>query len=126
MTQMASSNTILQTIVDEDKRGRVMSFYATAFLGFAPIGALSAGGLAELFGAPLTVAVGVQIGGFDRPQQAFLRNRLGAYWLGSCRLVRTYRETEAPSLVLLERRPYHPEAFIISPVMWRNIGFQST
>jgi MFS family permease len=58
MTQMASSNTILQTIVDEDKRGRVMSFYATAFLGFAPIGALSAGGLAELFGVPLTVAVG--------------------------------------------------------------------
>jgi MFS family permease len=58
MTQMASSNTILQTIVDEDKRGRVMSFYATAFLGFAPLGALSAGGLAEVFGAPLTVAVG--------------------------------------------------------------------
>ena len=58
MTQAASSNTILQTIVDEDKRGRVMSFYATAFLGFAPIGALSAGGLAEVFGAPLTVALG--------------------------------------------------------------------
>src|SRR5665213_2117497 len=58
MTQMASSNTILQTIVDEDKRGRVMSFYATAFLGFAPMGALAAGGLAEVFGAPLTVAVG--------------------------------------------------------------------
>ncbi len=58
MTQMAASNTILQTIVDEDKRGRVMSFYATAFLGFAPIGALSAGGLAEALGAPLTVAVG--------------------------------------------------------------------
>ncbi len=36
MVQMASSNTILQTIVEEDKRGRVMSFYATAFLGLAP------------------------------------------------------------------------------------------
>jgi MFS family permease len=58
MTQMASCNTILQTIVDEDKRGRVMSFYATAFLGFAPIGAMAAGGLAELFGASLTVALG--------------------------------------------------------------------
>ena len=52
MVQMAASNTILQTIVDEDKRGRVMSFYATAFLGLAPIGALAAGGLAEVFGAP--------------------------------------------------------------------------
>jgi MFS family permease len=58
MVQMAASNTILQTIVDEDKRGRVMSFYAMAFLGFAPIGALSAGGLAEVFGAPFTVALG--------------------------------------------------------------------
>jgi MFS family permease len=58
MTQMASCNTILQTIVDEDKRGRVMSFYATAFLGFAPIGALSGGALAEQFGATLVVAVG--------------------------------------------------------------------
>ena len=58
MTQAAASNTILQTIVDDDKRGRVMSFYATAFLGFAPIGALAAGGLAEWFGAPLTVAAG--------------------------------------------------------------------
>ena len=58
MTQAAASNTILQTIVDDDKRGRVMSFYATAFLGFAPIGHLAAGGLAEWFGAPLTVAAG--------------------------------------------------------------------
>ncbi len=58
MVQMASSNTILQTIVDEDKRGRVMSFYATAFLGLAPIGALAVGGLAEGFGASHAVAGG--------------------------------------------------------------------
>ena len=58
MVQMASSNTILQTIVEEDKRGRVMSFYATAFLGLAPVGALAAGGLAEVVGAPATVAGG--------------------------------------------------------------------
>ena len=45
MVQMASSNTILQTIVEEDKRGRVMSFYATAFLGLAPVaGGRPAGG----------------------------------------------------------------------------------
>ena len=42
MVQMASSNTILQTIVDEDKRGRIMSLYATAFLGLAPLGAWAA------------------------------------------------------------------------------------
>jgi MFS family permease len=53
MVQMASSNTILQTIVDEDKRGRVMSFYATAFLGLAPLGALGAGALAEAIGPSL-------------------------------------------------------------------------
>ena len=58
MLQMASSNTILQTIVDEDKRGRVMSFYATAFLGLAPVGALSAGALAEAIGPEATVAGG--------------------------------------------------------------------
>ncbi len=58
MAQMASSNTILQTIVDEDKRGRVMSFYATAFLGLAPVGALLAGALAEAVGAEATVAGG--------------------------------------------------------------------
>jgi MFS family permease len=47
MVQMASSNTILQTIVEEDKRGRVMSFYAMAFLGMAPFGTLLIGWLAE-------------------------------------------------------------------------------
>ena len=55
MVQMASSNTILQTIVDDDKRGRVMSFYTMAFLGTAPFGALLAGGLATRIGAPTTV-----------------------------------------------------------------------
>ncbi len=58
MVQMASSNTILQTIVDEDKRGRVMSFYATAFLGLSPIGALAVGALAKAFGALHAVAGG--------------------------------------------------------------------
>jgi MFS family permease len=58
MVQMAASNTILQTIVEEDKRGRVMSLYGMAFLGMAPFGSLLAGGLAAAAGAPLTVAVG--------------------------------------------------------------------
>jgi MFS family permease len=55
MMQMASSNTIIQTIVDEDKRGRVMSLYTMAFMGTAPLGSLLAGYLADQIGAPLTV-----------------------------------------------------------------------
>ena len=55
MQQMAASNTIIQTIVEESKRGRVMSFYTMAFVGMAPFGSLLAGGLANLIGAPRTV-----------------------------------------------------------------------
>ncbi|HEX4047170.1 MAG TPA: MFS transporter [Elusimicrobiota bacterium] len=58
MTQMASSNTIVQTIVDDDKRGRVMSLFMMAFLGTAPFGSLLAGSMAERFGAPNTLAFG--------------------------------------------------------------------
>ena len=57
MTQMAASNTILQTIVEDDKRGRVMSFFSMAFLGMAPFGSLLAGGLANRLGAPRTVMI---------------------------------------------------------------------
>jgi MFS family permease len=58
MQVMASANTIMQTIVDEDKRGRVMSFYTMAFVGATPFGSLMAGTLADRIGAPLTVIVG--------------------------------------------------------------------
>jgi MFS family permease len=58
MVQMAVSNTILQTIVDEDKRGRVMSFYTMAFMGTTPFGSLLAGIMAEKIGAPLTLMWG--------------------------------------------------------------------
>jgi predicted MFS family arabinose efflux permease len=58
MTQMASTNTILQTIVDEDKRGRVMSFYSIAFQGSAPFGSLIAGAAASRIGAPRTLMIG--------------------------------------------------------------------
>ena len=53
MVQMASSNTIIQTVVDEDKRGRVMSFYAMAFMGMSPFGNLFAGLMASKIGAPI-------------------------------------------------------------------------
>jgi MFS family permease len=58
MVQLASSNTVLQTLVDDDKRGRLMSFYAMSFMGVAPFGSLLAGGLATWIGAPYTVLVG--------------------------------------------------------------------
>jgi MFS family permease len=58
MVQMAVSNTVLQTIVDEDKRGRVMSFYTMAFMGTAPFGSLLAGSVAEKIGAPHTLMIG--------------------------------------------------------------------
>ena len=74
MVQMAASNTILQTIVEEDKRGRVMSFYTMAFMGMTPFGGLLAGALASKISAPNTLLFG-----------AFV-----AYWVrlslpGSCR-----------------------------------------
>ena len=55
MQQMAASNIILQTIVEDEKRGRVMSFYGMAFLGMAPFGSLLAGALAARIGAPHTL-----------------------------------------------------------------------
>ena len=58
IVQMAATNTVLQTIVDDDKRGRVMSFYSMAFMGTVPLGSLLAGSLVHLIGAPLTVAAG--------------------------------------------------------------------
>jgi MFS family permease len=58
MVLTASCNTILQTIVDDDKRGRVMSFYAAALQGTMPLGSLLAGVLADVVGAPLTVLAG--------------------------------------------------------------------
>ena len=57
IVQMVSSNTILQSIVEEDKRGRVMSIYATALIGMAPLGNLFAGSLASWIGAPNTLIV---------------------------------------------------------------------
>lgn len=57
LVQMASSNTLVQTMVDEDKRGRVMSLYMVAFLGTAPFGSLMAGSLAKVIGPRVTIAI---------------------------------------------------------------------
>jgi MFS family permease len=58
MQQMSASNTIMQTIVDENKRGRVMSFYTMSFIGVAPFGSLLAGLAARGIGAPRAVMLG--------------------------------------------------------------------
>lgn len=55
IVQMAACNTVLQTIVEEDKRGRVMGFYTMAFMGMVPFGSLLAGTLASKIGTPETV-----------------------------------------------------------------------
>jgi MFS family permease len=55
MRHMAAINTILQTIVSEDKRGRVMSYYSLAIQGVAPFGSLAAGSIAGKIGAPWTM-----------------------------------------------------------------------
>jgi MFS family permease len=57
MQGMAASNTIVQTLVPEDRRGRVMSYYTMAFVGMAPFGSLLAGSLAHWLGAPRTVMI---------------------------------------------------------------------
>lgn len=58
MLQMASSNTLVQAMVPDELRGRVMAVYSMMFMGMAPIGALLAGALAARIGAPATVAAG--------------------------------------------------------------------
>src|SRR5256885_13648090 len=58
MIEMASTNTILQTIVDDSMRGRVMAFYTMAFLGTAPLGSLLAGFAAAHTGPMKTILVG--------------------------------------------------------------------
>ena len=56
MVHAAATNTVLQTLVEDDKRGSVMSLFVTAFMGAMPVGSLLAGHLAEAIGAPATIA----------------------------------------------------------------------
>ena len=75
MQQMASTNTILQTIVDDDKRGRVMAYYAMAFQGMAPFGSLWAGALTARIGAPPTIVIA---GALCLAGAAWFATKLGA------------------------------------------------
>ena len=58
LVSSVSTNMILQTIVDDDKRGRVMSLYTAAFLGMSPFGAVAAGALTDWIGVAMTLALG--------------------------------------------------------------------
>lgn len=58
MLHTAASNTFIQTITDDDKRGRVMSLYTMAIVGTAPFGSLLVGKLADLIGIPNTLIIG--------------------------------------------------------------------
>ncbi len=71
MVQMASTNTLIQAMVPDRLRGRVMSVYSMMMMGMAPLGALLAGALSDRIGAPLTVGIG---GVFSI---------LGAIWFGT-------------------------------------------
>jgi len=67
MVQMASSNTLIQAMVPDQLRGRVLSVYTMMFMGMAPFGALFAGAMAHRIGSPWTVASGglaSVVGGF--------------------------------------------------------------
>ena len=58
MALVASSNTILQTIVDDDKRGRIMSLFTMSFIGIAPFGSLIAGAITNRVGVRITLIIG--------------------------------------------------------------------
>ena len=58
MVQMAASNTLIQSMVPDQLRGRVMAVYSMMFMGMAPFGAFFAGAIAARLGAPITVAIG--------------------------------------------------------------------
>jgi MFS family permease len=70
MLQMASSNTLIQVMVPDELRGRVMSVYSMMFMGLAPLGSLMGGALADRVGAPWAVALGGAV------------SVLGAVWFG--------------------------------------------
>ena len=104
MQGMAASNTIVQTLVDEDKRGRVMSYYTMAFVGMAPFGSLLAGLMAHTIpSTPVWIVSGMVLTG---AQWTVIMNGmvvvLGALWFS----------TRLPALRLVVR-PIYQEMGII-------------
>jgi MFS family permease len=79
MLQSASANTILQTVVDDSLRGRVMAFYAMAVLGTQPLGSLVAGVLADRIGSQRTILIGAVVCLAGAGWFAYNRRRLAEY-----------------------------------------------
>jgi MFS family permease len=79
MLQSAAANTILQTVVDEKLRGRVMAFLTMAVLGTMPIGSLIAGVLADRIGAQRTILAGAILCAAGGAWFAIRRRRLAEY-----------------------------------------------
>ncbi|MBI5481483.1 MAG: MFS transporter [Deltaproteobacteria bacterium] len=108
ITFMASCNTLLQTTVPEELRGRMMGMYSFVFLGLAPFGALQAGSVAHAFGAPVAILVGavvcvvavVLVVGFvptlRRPQDELAAASAGAAAPASAGLAAPTRPTATP------------------------------
>lgn len=84
LLQMSSSNTLIQSMVPDELRGRVMSAYSMMFMGMSPLGALLAGTLAEAVGAPATIAIG---GGVCIAGSLVFRARLPAIRVEARRLI---------------------------------------
>lgn len=91
MQGLTASNTIIQTLVHEEMRGRVMSYYTAAFVGMAPFGSLLAGGLAHWIGAPRTVML-----------------------TGSCCIVGAALFTSRMKMIRAQMRPVYIELGIVS------------
>ena len=88
MLQMASSNTLIQVMVPDVLRGRVMAVYSMMFMGMAPLGALLGGAISDRLGAPITVAIGG------------LATVAGAWWFG----------VQLPKIRVEARRLIHAQA----------------
>jgi MFS family permease len=116
MMGMAASNTVIQTIVSEDKRGRVMSYYTMAFMGMAPFGSLLAGTMANGISVPMPgpswpawwrAIAGVFANGVGAPWTVVLNGSvvvLGAFWFA----------TKLPKL-RSQIRPIYREMGILAP-----------
>jgi MFS family permease len=94
---MASSNTLVQTLVEDDKRGRVMSFFAMAFTGTMPLGNLMMGGLAGRLGAATTLVLG----------GAACLLVVGVFY----RQIPRLRAAAAPTLAKLEEAAAEPQVY---------------
>jgi MFS family permease len=103
MTQMAASNTLVQSMTPNSLRGRVMAVYSMMFMGMAPIGALLAGTLAGWLGATTTVGLG---GAFCLLGGAVFLNRLPTIREEARRLIRAQEQiTTGPTADLESSLP---------------------